>query len=485
MQLEKLLRGIEILDGNYDGSTEITGICCDSRQAGPGVIYVAARRITADGHVYIPAAVEAGASLIVAQEPVEGAAYIRVADATAALGALCANFHGNPAEHMQIIGITGTKGKSTTAYNVKHILTRALGAKVGLIGTVVNMAGDEILSESKNSTPEAPTLHALFAQMYARGCTHVVMEVSSHALDVDRVSGVRYASAVFTNLSQDHLDYHITMENYLRAKAKIFSIADCGVVNVDDAAGASLLDTMPVAAHTFAVDRTDTEFSVENLNFTGSTGVDFTAVYQGEKRPVRLQTSGKFMAYNALAAIACAVSVGVDFRAACEAMCCAPSVPGRLEPVDEGQDFRVIVDYAHSPESVRQICKTAREFTKGRLICLLGCGGNRDRTKRPIMGAAAAEYGDFVIVTTDNPRFEEPEDIIHEILPGVENTGREHIAITDRREAIRYAIDLAQSGDTVLLMGKGHETYQEVRGVRSYFSDADEARIALKGKKSC
>lgn len=484
MQVERLLRGVEVLALHADPEMEITGVCCDSRKAAPGMAFVASRRVGTDGHDYIDAAVAAGASLILAERPVAGCPFAVVRDGNLALAAAAANFYGNPADKMKIIGITGTKGKSTTAFNLKHILTRTLGAKVGLIGTLWYMAGEEILCESKNSTPEAPLLHETLAQMYARGCTHVVMEVSSHALDVGRVAGIPFAAAVFTNLSQDHLDYHGTMENYLAAKAKLFSMAPLGILNLDDPASAELAAHTPCAKRGFGIECPEARYRAENLDLFGDAGQAFDAVYDGQHCRVQLASAGRFMVYNALAAVSCAHSLGADFAAACEAMCSAPAVPGRLEHVEEGQNFRVIVDYAHSPESVRQICRTAREFTRGRLICVLGCGGNRDRTKRPIMGAAAAEFCDFLVITTDNPRFEEPEAIIEEILAGLSGCGREYVSIVNRHEAITRAIDAAQAGDTVLILGKGSETYQEVRGVRSYFSDVDEARKALKGRKA-
>lgn len=478
MQIKELLRGVEVLAWHCDPETEITGVCCDSRKAVFGFAFIASRRVGTDGHDYIDAARETGASLIVSQRDLPDCASVQVADGNAALAQICANFYGNPADRMQIIGITGTKGKSTTAFNLKHILTQS-GAKVGLIGTVWYMAGDEILCDSKNSTPEAPLLHETLAEMAARGCTHVVMEVSSHSLDVGRVGGIRFASAIFTNLSQDHLDYHITMENYLAAKAKIFSAADCGALNLDDAAAAGLFPNLPCRATGFGLKNPAAAVRAEEISYAEDVGVSFTAVRGEERYRVRLTSAGLFMIYNALAAITAALDLGVSFADACAAMCTAPAVPGRLQHVDAGQPFRVLVDYAHTPDSVRQISETAREFTPGRLISLFGCGGNRDRTKRPLMGEAAARYADLLIVTTDNPRFEEPDNIIADILPGIDQDACSTEVIPDRRAAIARAVSLAGPGDTVLIMGKGHETYQEVRGVRSHFDDAEEVLDAL------
>lgn len=481
MRLDKLLQNVEVLQSDCAMDTEITDIVFDSRRAAPGTAYVAARRIGANGHDYLDAAVENGASVIVAEREVPGAPFVVVPDGNRAMAVMSANLYGNPAGSMTVIGITGTKGKSTTAFMVKTILERAAGCKVGLIGTLGVFCGEEMLEAAKNTTPETPELHRLFARLAALGCTHVVMEVSSHSLDIGRVWGIPFASAVFTNLSQDHLDYHVTMENYLYAKAKLFDMAPAAAVNIDDPASAYLLaHTTAQKLHFSAAKADGADLWAERIDHHASTGVEFDAVTAAECCHVRLSSPGGFMVYNALSAIACAMTLGIPFPAAAEAVSCTRPVPGRAQTVDAGQDFRVIVDYAHTPESVRQMSETAREFTKGRLISVFGCGGNRDRTKRPRMGEAAAAYADLLVVTTDNPRFEEPEDIIADILPGIDRDKCPTEVIPDRRTAIRRAIALARTGDTVLIMGKGHETYQEVRGVRSHFDDCEEVEACLK-----
>lgn len=480
MQLAKLLEHVEVLSVRCPLDLDITDIAFDSRRAGPGIAYVAARRIGANGHDYIPAAVENGAAVIVAEQPVEGAPHVVVADGNRAMAEMAANLHGRPADRLVIAGITGTKGKSTTAFMVKTILEKTLSRPVGLIGTLGIWAGEQQLENAKNTTPEAPELHRLFAELEQRGCTHVVMEVSSHSLDIGRVWGIPYAAGVFTNLSQDHLDYHITMENYLHAKARLFDMTPVGVVNIDDAASEYIMDHTASRKLRFSAEGRDAELWAENIDHHASAGVEFDAVTPACRCRVRLSSPGGFMVYNALAAIGCAVALGIPFEKAAEAVSQTPPVAGRVQSVDAGQPFRVIVDYAHTPESVRQMSETAREFTKGRLISVFGCGGNRDRTKRPRMGEAAAQYADLLVVTTDNPRFEEPEDIIADILPGIDRDRCPTEVIPDRRTAIRRAIDLARPGDTVLIMGKGHETYQEVRGVRSHFDDREEVETWLK-----
>lgn len=479
MRLDKLLTQVEVLNTNCPMDLDITDIAFDSRKAAPGSAYVAARRIGANGHDYITDAVQNGASVIVAEHAVEGAYYVVVPDGNRAMAELSANFYGRPASRLTVVGITGTKGKSTTAFMIKTILEE-VGYKVGLIGTLGVFAGAEMLESAKNTTPETPDLHRLFAKFVELDCTHIVMEVSSHSLDIDRVWGIPYAAAVFTNLSQDHLDYHVTMENYLHAKAKLFDMAPIGVINADDPASAYVVAHTSAQKLRFSVEKRDVDLWAEDIDHHTSTGVTFDAVTPQARHQVQLSSPGGFMVYNALSAIACAMALGIPFERAAEAVSRVRPVAGRAQTIDAGQSFRVIVDYAHTPESVRQMSETAREFTKGRLISVFGCGGNRDRTKRPLMGEAAAIYADILVVTTDNPRFEEPEDIIADILPGIDQEKCPTEVIPDRRSAIRRAIDLARPGDTVLIMGKGHETYQEVRGVRSHFDDSEEVETYLK-----
>lgn len=480
MRLDKLLERVEIIKTNCSPDMDITDIAFDSRRAGPGVAYVAARRIGANGHDYLASAIENGASVVVAEREMAGAPCVVVPDGNRAMAVMSANLYGNPANRLKIVGITGTKGKSTTAFMIKTILERVYACKVGLIGTLGVFAGDEMLEPAHNTTPEAPELHRLFAQFVSLGCTYAVMEVSSHSLAIDRVWGIPFAASVFTNLSQDHLDYHVTMENYLRAKAKLFDMAPIAAVNGDDSACAYLMEHTSSKKLRFSAKTAEADLWAERIDHHSSSGVAFDAVTASACRRVHLSSPGGFMVYNALAAIGCAMVLGISMQDAADAVSHTRPVPGRVQTVEAEQGFRVIVDYAHTPESVRQMSETAREFTKGRLISVFGCGGNRDRTKRPRMGEAAAAYADLLVVTTDNPRFEEPEGIIADILPGIDREKCPTEVIPDRRAAIRRAIDLAAPGDTVLIMGKGHETYQEVRGVRSHFDDREEVESYLK-----
>ena len=480
MQLGALLHNVPIVSCAANLSAEIESVCFDSRMVNEKSAYVASMRPNADGHDYIAAAIENRAAVIIAERPVADYPHIVVENGCLALAQTAANLFGNPAEEMTVIGITGTKGKTTTAYMLKHVLEKATGAKVGLVGTVCNMAGDEILEKAKNTTPEAPELQRILREMADKGCTHVVMEVSSHALAFDRLTNIRFRVGVFNNLSQDHLDYHKTMENYLAAKCKLFDISDFGAVNIDDPASSEIMAHTWAEKTTFGTsDRADLKaFDVELL---ASDGVRFT--FDGV--PVFVPIPGMFTVYNAMSALSAAKLVGVNLSAAAASLATMYGVPGRIETVRSEAPFKVIVDYAHSPDSVEKVLEAVYEFTKGDVISVFGCGGNRDRTKRPKMAKAASLRSAYVIITTDNPRFEQPEEIIAEIVPGIEGTGCPYEVIVDRAEAIHRAIDLAKPGDTVLLMGKGHENYQEICGVRHHFDDREiaAAYLADKGAK--
>ncbi|MDY3285329.1 MAG: UDP-N-acetylmuramoyl-L-alanyl-D-glutamate--2,6-diaminopimelate ligase [Eubacteriales bacterium] len=477
MLLRDLLRDAPYSACTGGDSLDIAELCFDSRVCRPGMAFAAVRGVTADGHQYIDAAVRAGASLIIAKTPVEGTPTVVTDDPEATLAAMAANLYGNPARGLTMIGVTGTKGKTSTTYFIKTILDSLPGVKCGLIGTVCNMAGDENLGEAHNSTPTVTELHRLLADMRARGCTHVVMEVSSHALELGRVDGIRFRVGVFTNLSQDHLDFHGTMENYLAAKCRLFAQADEGIANVDDPDTAEVLRRAACPMHTYSMwEEKHAEVTAGNVVQREADGVDFTVRADGAAYPVKFPVPGLFSVYNAMAALSVARVLGIPMAEAVRAVEKTHGVPGRAEVVRVDAPFRVIVDYAHSPDSVEKIVSTVAGFTVGRVISVLGCGGNRDRTKRPKMAAAAARGSDYIILTTDNPRFEEPEDILNDMLPGLAYADCPYRVIPDRREAIRAAIGMAEARDTVLIMGKGHEPYQEVRGVRHHFDDREEVR---------
>jgi len=485
MKLRELLEGIEVKSVNCCLDMEIDSICYDSRRASPGTAFVAARRVGADGHDYIDNAIEEGTSLVVSEREIKDNYHVVVEDGNKALAVMSANMYGNPAKKLKMIGVTGTKGKTTVAFFIKSILEKTTGKKVGLIGTIQNMIGDEVL-ESRNSTPDAPELHALLGRMVDSGCEYAIMEVSSHSLAIGRVYGIDYEVGIFTNLSQDHLDYHKTMEAYLEAKTKLFSMCKTAVVNLDDAASAKVLEKTTGKKFTFSINQNDASLQAKNIRFLEDQGCSFEALTDMGIGRIYLSTPGIFTVYNALAAIGCCVNLGIPLLDISKALKDTEPVRGRVEVVPTNTDYKVIVDYAHSPASVENVLTAVRGFTSERIISIIGCGGNRDKTKRPIMAESAAKLSDYVILTTDNPRNEDPKDILNDMLPGLKGAKTPYEVIVDRAEAICRALSIAKKGDTVLIMGKGHETYQEVNGVRSHFDDREEVLkyyVDKQGKK--
>ncbi|WP_297870372.1 UDP-N-acetylmuramoyl-L-alanyl-D-glutamate--2,6-diaminopimelate ligase [uncultured Oscillibacter sp.] len=480
MKLKELLKGWEFSACEaYVLELEITGVSWDSRTVRPGDLFVAMTGFAADGHRFIPQAMEAGAAAVLCQERLEDTAipHVRVPDSRRCLAVIGANFFGHPAESMTMIGVTGTNGKTTTTYLLKAIL-EARGKKVGLIGTNQNMIGSEALP-TERTTPESFELQGLFARMRDGGCTHVVMEVSSHALALDRVYGVDYDVGVFTNLTQDHLDFHQTMEAYCDAKALLFQRCRTGAVNADDPWTPRLTKNAACRLLTYGESGT-AELRAEDVEL-GADHVAFTAVYQGTRTPVRVNIPGRFMVYNTLDVLGAALALGISLEESAAVLRAVPHVKGRVEVVPTpGKDFTVLIDYAHSPDSLENVLRSVRDFAAGRTVALFGCGGDRDKTKRPRMGRAAAENADFVIVTTDNPRTERPSDIIAEILPGLEGTQTPYTVVEDRVEAIRWAMDHAGPGDVVVLCGKGHETYQEVGHEKRHMDEREIVAEHLK-----
>lgn len=453
MKLTQLMEGCGITPADV----EVKGITCDSRRVEPGWVFVCISGTAVDGHQFAEQAKKAGAAAIVCERDLGLDGQLLVPSTRVAWAHMCANWFGNPARRLHLVGITGTNGKTTTSYLLKSIL-EAAGHKVGLIGTIQNMIGERVLPAG-HTTPDPYDLQSMMALMAAEGCTYAVMEVSSHALDQDRVEGCRYDAAVFTNLTQDHLDYHKTMENYLAAKKRLFRQCDNAVVNIDDPWTKKLCEGLACPITGFSVGNDTADYTARNIRQRPD-GVDFELVATGLIRRVRLNTPGAFSVYNALAAAAAALCLGVPFETVTDALCTAGGVKGRAEIVPTGRDFTVVIDYAHTPDGLENICRTLRECKQGRLVTVFGCGGDRDRGKRPKMGAIAAELSDFLVITSDNPRTEEPGAIIADILKGVPEDGTPHVVVENRVEAIHWAIAHAQPGDIVLLAGKGHETYQ-------------------------
>jgi len=472
MLLSKLLEGTTAVP-SFD--CEITGVTNDSRKAAPGVAFVCIRGRITDGHRYAASAVEKGASAVICEEDLGLENQVIVSDSHAVYGKMAANFHGNPAKKMHLVGVTGTKGKTTVTNLIKTILTLS-GEKVGLIGTVQNEIGDEIL-ESKNSTPEAMELQELYKKMADAGCGYCIMEVSSHALDQHRIGDSFYDTAVFTNLTHEHLDYHSDMEDYFLAKAKLFKICGTAVIGSGDSYGKWLTGMVKVPFLTFDPEG-EADLTAEEI-VCHADSVDFVLCMSGKKYPLHFNMPGLFSVKNALAAAGACLQLSISPELIVRGLASVQGVRGRIEIIPTGRDFTVITDYAHTPDSIENVLSALRSTVKGRLTVLFGCGGDRDRTKRPLMAAAAARHADHLIVTSDNPRTEDPEAIIAEILPGLEGSDVSHETIVNRREAIFHAVKTAKTGDTIVLVGKGHEDYQIIGTEKFHFDEREVVAEAL------
>lgn len=479
MKLQELLAGIPVLDAAADLETEITGVSYDSRRTKPGDLFVAMTGFATDGHQYIGKALENGAAAVLCQQtPETDCPYIQTEDSRRALAVVGANWFHHPASGMTMIAVTGTNGKTTTTYLLKAILEQTLGAKVGLIGTNQNMIGQEVIP-TERTTPESFEVQHLFRQMADAGCTHVVMETSSHALALDRVYGVRYQVGIFTNLTQDHLDFHKTMEAYCDAKAILFRNCGTGVVNADDPWTPRLMRNASCKVLTYA-EHAPADLRAENIGL-GADHIAFDAVTETERVPVRVNIPGGFMVYNTLDVLGAALALGIPLKDSARVLAGVPHVKGRVEVVPTpGRDYTVLIDYAHSPDGLENVLSSVQGFAKGRTIALFGCGGDRDRTKRPKMGKTAAEHADFLVITTDNPRTEKPGAIIEDILPGLEGSVTPYTVIEDRVEAIHWAMDHAEAGDVIVLCGKGHETYQEINHVKHHMDEREIVADYLK-----
>lgn len=479
MILKDLLKDIPVLECTADLKQDIAAVCYDSRKAEPGCLFVAVSGFAADGNRFIPMALEKGAvAVVTAQKPEGEIPYVLVASDRLALALLGCNFYGNPSRAMTMIGITGTNGKTSSTLLLKQVLEKTLGAKVGLVGTMSNMIGQEAIP-TERTTPESLELQALFARMRDAGCTHVVMEVSSHAVTLERIGGVHFHVAAFTNLTEDHLDFHKTMDAYCDAKAELFCRCDKAVVNADDSYADRILAAAACPVLTTSV-ATDKGLHAENVALHAE-GISFTAVYEGERAEVSLPIPGRFTVYNALTVLGVARQLGISLNDCAKALKTAEGVKGRVEVVPTpGTPYSVLIDYAHTPDGLENVLRSVRDFCRGRLICVFGCGGDRDPMKRPIMGRIGVELSDIAIITSDNPRTENPMAIIEDILKGVKQEYGEYIVMEDRRAAIRYAMDIAEKNDIIVLAGKGHETYQDIGGHKYHLDEREEVAAHLK-----
>ncbi len=472
MKLRDLLEGVEVLDVHADLDMTVSGMTYDSRKVMPGWVFVAITGFATDGNLYIEKALDKGAvAVITAKEQNGSFPYVRVAGDRLALALCGSNFYGHPGKAMKLIGITGTNGKTSSTLLLKHVIEKTLGAKVGLMGTMENMIGHKRIP-TERTTPESLDLQALLADMRDGGCEFAIMEASSHAIALERVGGLHYAVAAFTNLTEDHLDFHESMENYCDTKALLFERCDWAVVNQDDpwaprickhAACPVLFSSCKEQAGLYATD-------VQLL----SDGVSFVAVHQNESAHVKVGIPGKFTVYNVLTVLGCALGLGIRLQDAAAALESAEGVKGRVEVVPTpGKPYTVLIDYAHTPDGLENVLSSVRGYCKGRLISVFGCGGDRDPIKRPIMGRIGVELSDLAIITSDNPRTEEPNAIIRDICQGIDQEKDNYIVIENRPKAIRYAMDIAKIHDIIVLAGKGHETYQEIHGVKHHLDERE------------
>lgn len=483
MLLKELLLDIKVLASVGNQEPEITGIEFDSRKVAPGYLFVATRGTAADGHDFIAAAIEKGAVAVVCEQmpeqTVNKVAYVRVANSAEALGFLASAWYGYPSSKLTLVGVTGTNGKTTIA-TLLYQLFRALGNKTGLLSTVCNYV-DDLEVEATHTTPDALNLNALLHQMVEAGCTYAFMEVSSHSVEQGRIAGLKFDGGVFTNLTRDHIDYHLTFENYLKAKKKFFdqlSEDSFALTNADDKNGMVMLQNTKAKKYTYSL-RGLADFKTKILehSFEGM-------LLDMNDKEVNVSFIGKFNASNLSAVYGAAVLLGADEMETLRIISSLKSVSGRFETLHAPSGFTAIVDYAHTPDALNNVISTINQILQGsgRLITVVGCGGNRDKGKRPMMAREAVDGSWKAILTSDNPRFEDPQEILKDMTDGLDAVQRtKALTIVDRREAIKTACALAQPGDVVLIAGKGHENYQIIQGVKHHFDDREEVKLVVNG----
>lgn len=478
MKLKDLLKDVPVLACTADLQTEIFGVCYDSRKVSAGDAFVAVTGFAADGNRFIPMALDRGAAVVVtARKPQQEIPYVLVESDRLALAKMSCNFYDHPADAMTMIGITGTNGKTSSTLLLKQVLEQVAGAKVGLVGTMSNLIGSQEIP-TERTTPESLELQGLFAQMRAAGCTHVVMEVSSHALSLERVGGVHFDVAAFTNLTEDHLDFHKTMDEYCAAKAELFRRCDRAVVNRDDGYAQQILQAAACPVLTTSV-AGDGDLQAVDVSLHAQ-GVRFTAKLGQQQARVELSIPGRFTVHNALTVLGITSQLGLPLEDCAQALGRCQGVKGRVEVVPTpGKPYSILIDYAHTPDGLENVLRSVRDFCKGRLIAVFGCGGDRDPMKRPIMGSIGVKLSDLAIITSDNPRTEEPSSILADILKGIKKEDGEYIVIEDRRKAIKYAMDIGKKDDIIVLAGKGHETYQDIGGHKYHLDEREEVAAHL------
>ncbi|MCZ8511229.1 UDP-N-acetylmuramoyl-L-alanyl-D-glutamate--2,6-diaminopimelate ligase [Paenibacillus filicis] len=495
MQLQELASLLAVSRLVGDGTTEFTGVETDSRKAGPGSLFLCIPGFVSDGHDYAAQAVKQGAVALVTERELQlGVPELIVKNARHAMAAIASHYYGYPSRELKLIGVTGTNGKTTTTYLLEKILSDA-GFQTGLMGNIHVKIGSDYIENQATNTQESLALQRILRKMADIGTDYCIMEVSSHGLDLGRVKGCSFRTGVFTNLTQDHLDYHGTMERYHAAKGMLFSRLGndytpdpagrrYAVLNADEPASEEFGKLTAAEVITYGIDNPAADVRAESIVMSAQ-GTTFRCVTFRGTAELTMKLVGRFNVYNALGAIAAALAEDIPLEGILDSLSQVHSVEGRMEIVDAGQDFLVLVDYAHTPDGLENALSTIRQFAEGDVICVFGCGGDRDRAKRPLMGGVTAKYSDYLLVTSDNPRTENPEQILRDIVPGIEAAGFDpgrYTLSVDRKQAITEAIRRAKPKDIVLIAGKGHETYQDIMGVKHPFDDRRVAEEAIRGR---
>ncbi|EQK43900.1 UDP-N-acetylmuramyl-tripeptide synthetase family protein [[Clostridium] bifermentans ATCC 638] len=484
MLLKEVIKGLDILDTKGSLDIEIDNIQYDSRKVGENDLFICVKGFTVDGHKFIDMAIEKGAKAFLVQEDIQrdGVTFIKVKNTREDMAKVADNFYNHPSQRFDVIGVTGTNGKTSITTFLNEILTSA-DNKVGLIGTIKISDGDKEI-ESNSTTPESRDLQDYFDQMINNGCKYCAMEVSSHALALNRVAQTKYKVGVFTNLTPDHLDFHKDLEDYRNAKEKLFYMTtNANVINIDDEGGKVIYENikkLDTKCYTYAIDH-EADFMAKDIKIEAR-GVSYKLVTPTYEEDIFVPVPGKFTVYNTLAVIATCYALEIPKEIVLNGLKNTGGVAGRFEAISNETGISVIVDYAHTPDALENVIKTAREFVKNRIITVFGCGGDRDTTKRPLMGDIAQKLSDICIVTSDNPRTEDPELIINDILEGLDKSKENYKVVIDRKEAIKEAIEMAQKGDVILIAGKGHENYQVIGKVKHHFDDKEIANEFLQNK---
>lgn len=484
MLLREVIDGLEILDTKGSLDIQIDNIQYDSRKVKDNGLFVCIKGFTVDGHKFIDKAIENGAKAFLVEEDInrDDATFIKVKDTREDMAKIADNFYNHPSQRFDVIGVTGTNGKTSITTFLNEIL-RLDKNKVGLIGTIKIFDGDNEV-ESNSTTPESVDLQGYFNQMIENGCKYCAMEVSSHALALNRVAQTKYKVGVFTNLTPDHLDFHKDLEDYRKAKEKLFYMTtNANIINIDDNGGKIIYNNvknLDTKCYSYGIDN-EADFMAKNIKIEAR-GVSYRLITPTYETDIFVPVPGKFTVYNTLSVIATCYALGIDKDVVINGLKNTGGVAGRFEAISNDTGISVIVDYAHTPDALENVIKTAREFVKNRIITVFGCGGDRDTTKRPLMGEIVQKYSDICIVTSDNPRTEDPELIIKDILEGLDKNKENYKVVIDRKEAIKEAIEMAQKDDVILIAGKGHENYQIIGKVKHHFDDKEIANEYLHKK---